>query len=179
MPGAAAKASTTPGTRWPAADALAGYRYAPHLDVRLSGHPDFSCRVRTNGRGLRTPFERGPVDVIALGDSFTFGYGVDEAETWPARLAELTGWSVANLGVSGYGPQSELALLRSEGPALPPRLLLWQFFANDLEDASLFALAAVRRPRSVRLAAPGAGRSPSSAGSPFAAQPAAPARAQL
>lgn len=121
------------------ADALAGYRYAPHLDVRLSGHPDFSYRLRTNGRGLRTPFERGPVDVIALGDSFTFGYGVDEAETWPARLAELTGWSVANLGVSGYGPQSELALLRSEGPALQPRLLLWQFFANDLEDASLFA----------------------------------------
>ncbi len=120
-------------------DPLAGYRYLSHLDVLLSGHADFSYRVRTNGRGLRTPHEHGPVDVAAIGDSFTFGYGVDEADAWPARLAGLAGLKVANLGVSGYGPQSELALLRSDGLALQPRLVLWQFFANDCEDASLFA----------------------------------------
>jgi lysophospholipase L1-like esterase len=122
-----------------APDPLAGYRYAPNLDVPLSGHADFSYRVRTNSHGLRTPHERGPVDVAAMGDSFTFGYGVDEADAWPARLAGLTGLQVANLGVSGYGPQSELALLRSDGLVLQPRLVLWQFFANDCEDASLFA----------------------------------------
>jgi hypothetical protein len=120
-------------------DPLAGYRYAPNLDVQLSGHADFSCRVRTNSRGLRTPHEHGPVDVVVIGDSFTFGYGVDEADAWSARLAGLAGLKVANLGVSGYGPQSELALLRSDGLPLRPRLVLWQFFTNDYEDASLFA----------------------------------------
>ena len=120
-------------------DPQAGYRCAPNLDVQLSGHRDFSYRVRTNSRGLRTPHQHGPVDVVAIGDSFTFGYGVDEADAWPARLAALTGWSVANLGVSGYGSQSELAVLRSDGLPLQPRLVLWQFFANDCEDASLFA----------------------------------------
>ncbi|MBE2236044.1 MAG: SGNH/GDSL hydrolase family protein [Anaerolinea sp.] len=122
-----------------APDAAAGYRCAPHLDVWLSGHRDFAYRVRTNDRGLRTPHQQGPLEVAAIGDSFTFGYGVDEAAAWPAALAELTGWRVANLGVSGYGPQSELAVLCSDGLALRPRLVLWQFFANDYEDAGLFA----------------------------------------
>ena len=120
-------------------DRALGFRHLPNLDVVLAGHPDFSYRLRTNSRGLRTPVEDGPVDVVALGDSFTFGYGVDEKVTWPSQLARLSGLTVANLGISGYGPGSELAMLRQEGLRLQPRLVLWQFFANDLLDATSFA----------------------------------------
>ena len=121
------------------ADAEAGYRTAPNLDVQLDGHREFSFHVRTDARGRRGPFVTAPVDVAALGDSFTFGYGVDEAAAWPVRLAGLTGLHVANLGVNGYGPQSELALLHAEALPLRPRRILWQFFTNDFDDAALFA----------------------------------------
>lgn len=39
--------------------------------------------------------------VLALGDSLTRGYGATMDTSWPARLAELTGWQVANEGVNG------------------------------------------------------------------------------
>lgn len=120
-------------------DPLLGFRHLPDLDVVLAGHPDFSYRLRTNSRGLRTAIEDGPVDVVALGDSFTGGYGVDEKVAWPAQLARLGGLTVANLGISGFGAGSELAMLRQEGLRLRPRLVLWQFFANDLLDAASFA----------------------------------------
>ncbi|MFZ2488860.1 MAG: GDSL-type esterase/lipase family protein [Anaerolineae bacterium] len=120
-------------------DAAAGYRTAPHLDVLLHGHREFSFRVRTDARGARGPALPAPVDVAALGDSFTFGYGVNEAATWPARLAALTGLRIANLGVNGYGPQSELARLHSDALPLRPRVIVWQFFTNDCDDAAVFA----------------------------------------
>ena len=122
-----------------APDPRLGFRHLPNLDVVLAGHPDFSYRLRTNSRGLRTPVEDGSVEVVALGDSFTFGYGVDEKAAWPTQLAWLSGLTVANLGISGFGPGNELAMLRQEGLRLRPRLVVWQFFANDLLDAASFA----------------------------------------
>ena len=44
--------------------------------------------------------------LLCLGDSLTAGYGLDEAQAWPALLqarldASLPGWRVVNAGVSG------------------------------------------------------------------------------
>jgi len=41
--------------------------------------------------------------VLAVGDSFTFGDEVDDADTWPARLERLLERPVVNGGVFGYG----------------------------------------------------------------------------
>lgn len=41
------------------------------------------------------------MQLICLGDSLTYGYGVKRAESWPALVRESTGWSVLNLGVNG------------------------------------------------------------------------------
>jgi lysophospholipase L1-like esterase len=115
-----------------------GNRYEPNLDIVLTGHPDFCYRLRTNSRGLRTSCEHGPVDIVMVGDSFTYGYGVDQEKTWVAQLAQLSGQRCANLGISGIGPQRELRLLTTEGLRLQPQQVVWQFFPNDFLDASLF-----------------------------------------
>jgi len=39
--------------------------------------------------------------VLALGDSLTAGYGATPEQSWPAILAQLTGWHVDNEGVNG------------------------------------------------------------------------------
>ena len=60
--------------------------------------------------------------VLALGDSLTYGYGANPTESYPARLAELTGWAITNGGVSGDTSAQALArlpeLLREHTPHL-------------------------------------------------------------
>ncbi|MGH6845410.1 MAG: SGNH/GDSL hydrolase family protein, partial [Methylocella sp.] len=58
--------------------------------------------------------ETGPT-IVFFGDSFTFGLGVNDAETLPQLFADLQGrrQRVLNLGFSGYGPQQFLAELQT------------------------------------------------------------------
>jgi lysophospholipase L1-like esterase len=75
------------------------------------------------------------VRVLVLGDSFSYGVGVEDDQTYCARLAALApGLEVINAGVNGYGTGQQLLALREEGPALQPAIVVVGFFWNDLED---------------------------------------------
>ena len=68
------------------------------------------------GERLHDWFDASRTAAIAVGDSYTNGDEVGDSETYPARLAERLGVSVANHGVGGYGPaQSLLNLQRNIG----------------------------------------------------------------
>ena len=58
--------------------------------------------------------EKGPA-LVFFGDSFTFGEGLNDADTLPQVFADLLGRKqrVLNLGFSGYGPQQFLAELQT------------------------------------------------------------------
>ena len=63
--------------------------------------------VSTNARGLRGPDFADKADgfrILAYGDSVTFGWGVTEAESWPARLRAELGVEVVNAGVPAMKP---------------------------------------------------------------------------
>jgi len=73
---------------------------------------DFSQNIVTDGFGNRQDSlgAPGPEEslVVLVGDSYTFGWGVNGDESYPAyldqRLADSRpGWRVVNLGVSGFG----------------------------------------------------------------------------
>ena len=53
--------------------------------------------------------------VVFLGCSYTMGEGVDDADSYPWKVAESLGdgWQVYNFGLSGYGAHHALALLES------------------------------------------------------------------
>ena len=59
---------------------------------------------RSNGSEVVPPF----TDVLAVGDSFTFGDQVSDNETWPACLERKLGRGVDNGGVFGYGAAQAL-----------------------------------------------------------------------
>lgn len=107
----------------------------PAPQVRYDAHPtrlftprpsqraySFEGAVTIGSDGLRR-HPLGPSDsiraatVIALGDSFTFGMGVDDSATFPARLeramqARGASVRVVNAGVISYHVNQELDLLR-------------------------------------------------------------------
>jgi hypothetical protein len=114
-----------------------GWTLAP----RLSGVPVFDGkRLSSTARGYRGQQEvpaarpRGRVRVAALGDSFTFGEGVGDEETWVHQLGVLRSvLEPVNLGVHAYGHDQMLLTLREEGPRLRPDLVLVGFVHIDLE----------------------------------------------
>ncbi len=61
-----------------------------------------------------TTSEPGQRPVVFIGDSFTFGEGVSDADTMPQAFADLTDRKipVLNLGYSGYGPSQPLRALQ-------------------------------------------------------------------
>src|SRR5690606_12738629 len=101
--------------------------------------------VHTNGRGFRTPaFEDRPaagvLRIVALGDSSTFGWGVEHFAAWPERLRSALArrWNlprgrieVINLGVPGYSSFQGRVLLERTALGLAPDLVVWSYLAND------------------------------------------------
>ena len=108
--------------------------------------------VHINSLGLRgAEVERTPpagrTRVLALGDSMTFGYYLEEDETWPARLQARLRRSgadvdVVNAGVGGWTVDSTAQFLLERGLALEPDHVVLGFFNNDprelLENADLY-----------------------------------------
>src|SRR5262249_52967534 len=102
---------------------------------------DFSAvrHVDSNGFGNAWPWpERA--EIVTLGDSLTFGWGVSDSETWPAILSRaLPENRVLNLGISGAGPQQYLRIYETFGIKLHPKVVLvGMFVRNDFRDAELF-----------------------------------------
>jgi hypothetical protein len=107
---------------------------------------EFRTRVVTNALGFRDPRLPGPkpartTRIVALGDSFTQGYGVEEEEAYPRRLERLLDargpgrrHEVINLGVPGACPLDYLAHLEEVGLAYEPDVVLVGVMANDVND---------------------------------------------
>jgi len=121
------------------ADPPRRYRIAPGFRGRITNQIEFDTDVATNSCGLRGP-EVGPkrgLRILALGDSFTFGVGARQEETWPARLGEILGAEVLNAGAPGFGVPDAVAWYERYGIELDPDVVvLAVFLANDLQDAS-------------------------------------------
>ena len=77
-----------------------------------------------------TPLPSG-TKVVALGDSLTFGYGVDISQSYPTLLANKTGWHIINAGVNGDTTQNILERLVNVIDE-NPKLVLLGIGGNDV-----------------------------------------------
>lgn len=89
--------------------------------------PEFDVTIAITEQGLRegrvygaTPGP-GTVRWLVVGDSFTFGHGVDEAESWSSVLESASAGSleVVNLAVTGFGLDQQVLKLEGELPRWP------------------------------------------------------------
>ena len=84
-----------------------------------------------NPRGL---YERVPLQVALLGDSFTHGACVPREGSLAGLVREAFP-DTLNLGIGGAGPLSALARFVEYAAPLRPRFIVWNWFeGNDLAD---------------------------------------------
>jgi len=123
---------------------IPGVDYELRSSLNMAWH---GMQVITNSHGMRDK-ERSiekPNNVIriaAVGDSYTFGLCVDDAETWPAiletKLNEGKGpsashYEVLNFGVSGYSSRDEALQIRHKVLKWNPDLIIIGYVLNDPE----------------------------------------------
>jgi lysophospholipase L1-like esterase len=107
------------------------------------GNPDYPEHDRLGFRNRNVPREAA---VVALGDSQTYGTGVDRDEAWPQQLERLIGQRTYHLAFPGWGPIQGLVLLEA-GLPVQPRLVISALYAgNDLADAYLAVYPRAQRP---------------------------------
>ncbi len=93
-------------------------------------------KLTVDARGFRNMTELEQYGIVAVGDSFTEGFLVDDDEPWPALLAEQLGRPVYNMGVSGASPNVYLANFNAYGLKLKPKIAIFLIYeGNDLQGA--------------------------------------------
>lgn len=132
-------------------------RLEPGFNDRFTS-PEYATRWEINAAGYRGPAAKtrvpGRLRIVAVGDSYTFGYGVEEEESYPRRLEAILREEhgeeveVFNLGVGGYGTTQEVCWLQEmlEAGIAPDVVILGFYPGNDLSDSvrGEGALAAAR-----------------------------------
>ncbi len=123
------------------------YRLSPGYHGNIYNRAEYSNEIRINQAGLRGPAIGSSSDeilrVLVVGDSFVFGVGVEDTETFtallPARL-ERDGRPATeglNAGIPAFGVPDAESWLRRHGVELEPDVVaLAIFLGNDLVDAS-------------------------------------------
>jgi lysophospholipase L1-like esterase len=115
---------------------LIGHVHAPNRSATLMNVP-----VRINADGLRDVDHSIPKGdryrIIFLGDSFTFGWGVTEAETFKslleAALNQRYPTEIINFGTGNYNSEQEVNLFLEKGLKYTPDKVVVFYFINDAE----------------------------------------------
>lgn len=99
--------------------------------------------IRMNAAEIR-PVPTGAI--LAVGDSFTAGSEVGDAQTWPAQLERRLGEPVVNAGVGGWA--SDQIVLRAEElvPILKPHTVVVSFLAHDVLRAGFRVYGSANKP---------------------------------
>ncbi len=95
--------------------------YAPRKDITvevkktLGTHFVYQVSYTIDPNGLRTTPKEKPIKgdhcILFFGGSFTFGEGVEDFESLPHRVGQLSRCQTYNFGLHGYGPHHMLAAI--------------------------------------------------------------------
>jgi len=134
-------------TRLP--DEYVHHKYAPSKTLRGYDPADFDVRMRINNKGFRgrdLSGEKAPgtYRIVMLGDSFTFGAGVGDDQTFSSVLEEILNasshgkYEVVNCGVESYSPVLEYIQLKRNIDELKPDMVIMNFDMSDLMNELVY-----------------------------------------
>jgi len=103
-------------------DDILGFKLGPNS----GGHDSWGYRNRS------VPDR---ADIVAIGDSHTYGISAKASDTWPSFLEKLSGKKTYNLSLPGYAPVQYYHLLKEKAFDLKPSVIVTGFyFGNDLSE---------------------------------------------
>ena len=119
------------------------YKIKPNLDTIIYTPEYIPFDFKTvslgfDGIGFRDDGINGNPYAVAVGDSFTFGLGVNSSDSWVELLEKKMNKDVVNMGVWGYGTIAEERTLEKYGMKLKPKLVIVGFAVNDFSDSYTF-----------------------------------------
>ncbi len=82
------------------------------------------------GQNMPKNYPNTNTDIIAFGDSLTYGYGAGKDESYPDYLSQMLDREIVNLGISGDTSAMGLARIK-EIENYSPYMVLVEFSAND------------------------------------------------
>jgi len=115
-----------------------GWSHIPLSNGSFSSY-GFDTKVRINSKGFRGQETNYTRDgkfkrIVVLGDSFVWGFGVQEDEMFTSRMEkQIPNLEIVNLGVSGYSTDQELLLYQEEGRKYEADLVVLLVAGNDFE----------------------------------------------
>lgn len=119
------------------------HEHRPNSSARLYG-----VNIEVNSDGFRdneysVKKDKNTFRILALGDSITFGWGVEFNHTFSEILEQRLNkikplkkykkYEVINAGIGNYNIAMKLALLKEKGLKYDPDLILLQYYLNDVE----------------------------------------------
>ncbi|MFO1257771.1 MAG: hypothetical protein U1E78_05095 [Gammaproteobacteria bacterium] len=115
------------------------YRFTPHSEFPIT-HPEYQNQVHIDEWGARqVPTHHLMNDATMMpvyGDSFTFGIGVEDYETFVSHLSKNSNQRWLNLGVPGSAIHNHLDILTLRHHELgnPKKVIFAFFLGNDFAD---------------------------------------------
>ena len=106
----------------PVADNRLGLRMPPNS-------PDHDAR------GFRNRAVPATAEIVAIGDSQTWGVNAQREDAWPQDLEKISHRSVYNMSMLGYGPIQYLVLSQEAFELAPKVLIVAIYLGLDLFDA--------------------------------------------
>jgi lysophospholipase L1-like esterase len=102
--------------------------------------PKLQCRVAPNApghdaNGFRNDAVLANAEIVALGDSQTWGINGDRSEAWPQMLGKISNRTVYNMGMGSYGPLQYWTLIDKALSLSPKVIVIGLYLGNDLYDA--------------------------------------------
>lgn len=116
------------------ADPELGVRLEPGATMKFQLRENPLTTIHVNAQGYRGAdwLAPGQGEIVVLGDSQVFGLGVEDDDTFSAKLAAATGRTVLNAGVPTYGPPEYLLLARELlAERKPQTLIVTLNYLND------------------------------------------------
>lgn len=123
-------------------DSEIGFFPSPNID-RPGEHTD------AEGFRVMPPLPEGAtVDgpIVAVGDSFAYGLGADDHETWPAVLQTDLRRRTINAGVRGFGFDQSVLFAERLNRRFKPSAIVLSFISDDLRRSEMSRLWNIEKP---------------------------------